>query len=110
MIYTHCKYYRSACNRKIELVTLYIHYIIDIYEEQGPTGLHGHQYVRDSSLTSSQKGSYLHVDRPIIKCIKINNDRGKLHCNPLTQWKLMCCTYILIHLINIIPNINPPHS
>ena len=32
-----------------------------------PTGLNGHLSIRDFTLTSCQKGSYLYINSPIIK-------------------------------------------
>ena len=47
--------------------------------------MNGPLRIRDSTLTYCQKGSYLHINRPIIEQIKINNGGGKLHFNPLIQ-------------------------
>ena len=40
-------------------------------KEKRPNGLNGHLSIRDSTLTSCQKGSYLHINRTIIEQIKI---------------------------------------
>ena len=48
-----------------------------------PIGLNGHLHIRDFTLTSCQKGSYLHINSPIIEYIKINNDVAKQHHNPI---------------------------
>ena len=53
-----------------------------------PTCLNSHLSIRDSTLTSCQKGSYFHIYRPIIEHIKINNGR-------------------LIHVMKIIYNLTP---
>ena len=50
-----------------------------------PTGPNGHLSIRDSTPTSCQKGSYLHINSHIIEKIKINNGLGKKHYNPLMQ-------------------------
>ena len=49
------------------------------------TGLNGHLSIRDFTLTSCQKGSYLYINRPMIEEMKINNGIGEMHHNPLTQ-------------------------
>ena len=46
-------------------------------ENKRSTGLKGHVGIKDSSLTSCQKGTYLHINSLIIEQIKINNGRGK---------------------------------
>ena len=53
-------------------------------------GLNGHLSIRDSTLASCQKASYLHSNRIIIE--KINNCLGKQHYifNPLEQQQPMC--------------------
>ena len=48
-----------------------------------PTCLNGHLSIRDFTLTSCQKGAYLHINSPIIE--KINYGIEKQHLNPLTQ-------------------------
>ena len=40
-----------------------------------PTGLNGHLSIRDFTLTSFQKGAYLHINSPII----ITNKNQKLY-------------------------------
>ena len=50
-----------------------------------PTGLNGHLSIRDSTLTSCQKGTYLHINSYIIEKIKINNGIRKHLYNPLIQ-------------------------
>ena len=50
-----------------------------------PMDLNGHLSIRDSTLTSCQKGSYLQINSPIKFKIIINNDRVKLQCNLLKQ-------------------------
>ena len=67
-----------------------------------PTWLNGHLSIRDSTLTSCQKGSLiliLHIDRSIFKKIKINSGRGQLHYNPLKQQQSLRCK--LMHIIKI---------
>ena len=71
-----------------------------------PMVLNGHLSNGDSRLTSCQKGSYLHFNRPIIEQIKINNWQIWLHYNPLIQLQSKYC--IMVHVIKIIHNFNPP--
>ena len=54
-----------------------------------PTGLNGHLSIRDFTLTSCQRSSYLHINRSIIEWIKNNNGRGKL------QYNHLICTYCI---------------
>ena len=49
------------------------------------TGLNCHLSIRDFSLTSCQKGSYLYINSPIKEEMKINKGIGEMHHNPLTQ-------------------------
>ena len=37
------------------------------YLNKRPTGLNGHLSIRDFTLTSCQKGSYLYINSPIIE-------------------------------------------
>ena len=37
------------------------------HKTKGPMGLNGHLSIRDCTLTSCQKGSYLHINSPIIE-------------------------------------------
>ena len=48
-----------------------------------PTGLNGHLSIRDFTLTSCQKGSYLNINSPIKELMKINDGIGKQHHTPL---------------------------
>ena len=50
-----------------------------------PTGLNGHLSIRDFTLTSCQKGSYLYINIPIIEQMKINHGKGMQHHKHLTQ-------------------------
>ena len=52
-----------------------------------PTGLNSHLSIRDFTLTSCQKGSYLYINSPIIEKMKINYGIGKQHHNPLTEYQ-----------------------
>ena len=54
-------------------------------DNKRPTCLNGHLSIRDFTLTSCQKGSYLYINSPIIEYMKINDGIGKQHQNPLTQ-------------------------
>ena len=36
-------------------------------EEKRTTDLNGHLSIRDSTVTSCQKGSHLHINRPLIE-------------------------------------------
>ena len=59
-----------------------------------PTGLYSHLSIRDSSLTSCLKGSYLHINNPIIELINNNNGIGKQHYNPLINTIAINVLYI----------------
>ena len=50
--------------------------ILKFTQDKRPTGLKDHLSIRDSTLTSCQKGSYLHINGIIIEQININNGRG----------------------------------
>ena len=43
-----------------------------------------HRSIRDFTLTSCQKGAYLHINNPVIIINKLNDWIGKQHNNPLT--------------------------
>ena len=51
-----------------------------------------HLSIRDFTLTSCQRGSYLYINSPIIEYMKINDGIGKQHRNPLTQCN-QCAVY-----------------
>ena len=50
-------------------------------ENKRPTGLNGHSSIRDLTLTSCQKGSYLY-QQPHQNLININGGKGKQDHNP----------------------------
>ena len=68
-----------------------------------PTGPYGHLRIRDCTLTSCQKGSYLHVNRPIIVQININN--GRKSCIITPTYNSNQCT--LVKIIKVIHNSDP---
>ena len=43
------------------------HYLIHTVRNKRPTGLNGHLSIRDFTLASCQKGSYLYIISPIIE-------------------------------------------
>ena len=69
------RYFDSSCNR--------------------PTDLNGHMSIRNVTLHSCQKGSYLHINKPIIEWINFN--RGELHSNLLVKMQFMPCILLNIH-------------
>ena len=54
-----------------------------------PRGIKGYLSIRNFSLTSCQKSSYLHISSHIIEKIKINNGIKEQHYNPLIQQQSM---------------------
>ena len=80
---------------------------LEIYKyglDKKPTGLKDHLSIRDSTLTSCQKGSYLHINRIIIEQININNGRGTpvprdMNYSILIDPSLIIITMYLICLI-----------
>ena len=61
--------------------------------------LPGHLSIRDSLLTSCQKGSYSHISCPIININKNHSGIGEQHYIPLVQWQSMWCIFTI--MINI---------
>ena len=59
-------------------------------------GLNGHLSIRYmySTLTFYQKGSYLHMNSPIIELIKTDNDREEQNYNPLIDTKSINALFI----------------
>ena len=64
----------STCNQaiaslsKMDLVNAYVHPLTQTLlhtTEEAHSGLNGHQSITDSTRTSYQKGSYLHINSPI---------------------------------------------
>ena len=77
-----CGIYRVECR-----IFKYFHSCLALLKiNKRPTGIKDHLSIRDSTLNSCQKGSYLQFNRPIIEHIKINNgSKGKLHYIPFLQ-------------------------
>ena len=69
------RYFDSGCNR--------------------PTDLNGHKSIRNVTLHSCQKGSYLHINNPIIE--RINFNRGELHSNLFVKIQFMPCILLNLH-------------
>ena len=64
-----------------------VHYLVPatyLTGTRGPQALTAPEYQR-LYTDFLQKGSYLHINSPIIELIKINNGIGKQHHNPLTK-------------------------